>query len=334
MALIYIDGFDTYTTIGEKWGVSNGSPTIGSGTAGRTGNRLNLNGGSLGQRVWRSVTAGATKRVGAAFHFSGLSDGTSGFIRLCEGALTTYHLDLRYNSAGALIVTRNGTVLGTSSAGVITAGAWYYIEFGATIHDSTGAYEVRVSGINVLSASGVDTRNGGTSGTIESVELHTGIDNGGFNIQIDDLWIDSATYHGDCKIETLRPTGAGAHTDFTPSAGSNWQNVDDAAPNDDTDYNASSTVAHQDTFATGDLAAVSGTVKGVQLTSRARKDDAGFRTLRSLIRTSSTDYEGNDHVLSDTYLTFVHLHEVNPNTSSAWTIAQVNAVEIGYTVEA
>lgn len=327
MALEFMDGFDTTTTIAHRYGLENSTDrAIAAG--GRTGNRLRLGGNSLGGAVTRALSATAKKVVGAAVYFTlPPANAQQGFMVFREGA--TIHLDLRYTTAGALYVTRAGTTLGSISSQTLAVNSWHYIEFMADIHDSTGAYEVRVNGVTWLSGTGADTRNGGT-GVINTLRLHCGGDFGSYGLLFDDLYVDTTTFHGDVKVEVIRPNGAGASTNFTPSAGSNFQNVDDADPNDDTDYNASSTAGHKDTFTLDDLATTAGSVIGIQSVSRWRKDDAGSRTARPVIRSGGTDYPGTTIGMTDSYLTDLQVRETDPATSSPFSIAGVNALQAGY----
>jgi hypothetical protein len=322
MALIWLDGFDTTTTPGEHYENSSGTGTI----TGRTGNALHLNGG--GTFIQKTVASAGTYYAGFAFRLTNRQDAP--VIQFREG--TTTHVDLRFSAAGIppmfMQVTRAGTQLGSNGATSFALNTWYYIEVKAIIHDTTGAVEVKVNGVTEFNLTNQDTRNGLT-GIIDNIKLE------GFQgTQIDDLWIDSSQFHGDCKVETLRPTGAGNSTQFTPSAGSNWQNVDDTTHDGDTTYNASSTNGHIDLFALGDLVTATGTVEGIKVVQRWRKDDAGSRTARRVIRTGATNYEGGDVSMSDSYTTSTEVIEQNPNTTADWTIANVNGLEAGYKLQA
>jgi hypothetical protein len=92
----------------------------------------------------------------------------------------------------------------------------------------------------------------------------------------------------------VRPIGAGNYSEFSKQgSASNWDNLDDTTLDSDSTYNYSNTVGQRDTLDCGNLPAITGGIFGVQVNMAARKDDAGGRTLRSLTRVSSTDYEGD-----------------------------------------
>ena len=103
-------------------------------------------------------------------------------------------------------------------------------------------------------------------------------------MNFDDLYVcDSAGstnngFLGDCRIDTIYPSGAGNYTQFTPSTGSNYTCVDETAPNT-TDYVDGATVGDRDSYALGNLSALSSqTVYGVQVNAAILKDDAGSKS--------------------------------------------------------
>jgi hypothetical protein len=220
-------------------------------------------------------------------------------------------------------------------------GTWYYIEIKVVIHDTAGSVELRINGATVASASGVDTRNGGT-GVVNGFQFGAG--HGGSsqrtNANFCDLYVCDGSgainnsFLGDCKVECLFPNGAGAETQWTPSAGSNYQNVDETPPNDDTDYNKSNTVDQVDTYAMTDLASTTGLIYGVQYLDYVRKDNAGSRHIAPVARIGGTDYAGADASLGDSYVYTREIHELSPATAAAFTISEVNAMEFGLKVTA
>lgn len=112
------------------------------------------------------------------------------------------------------------------------------------------------------------------------------------------------------RIDTLSPIGPGAMTEFTPSAGANWENVDDPGFHDgDATTNTSSTIGNEDTFETENLTRTPDTIHGVQVTARGK---------------SSTDAPINTYTHKPVFFT------ENPITEEAWTVESINGYEIGY----
>jgi hypothetical protein len=125
------------------------------------------------------------------------------------------------------------------------------------------------------------------------------------------------------------PTGAGDSTQWTPSTGANYTCVDETDPNDDTDYVSSSTLGQLDLYAITDLPSFTGSVLGVDIWARLRKDTGGVETCKLALKTNSTVYYGSTVSPGNSYAVSRHLALVNPNTSVSWTQANVNALQIG-----
>ncbi len=72
----------------------------------------------------------------------------------------------------------------------------------------------------------------------------------------------------------------------------------------------------------------------VQVATAARKDDAGSRSLRALIRSGATTANGATRVLGTSYALYDDRFETDPATGTAWTKAGVDALEAGVEVTA
>lgn len=212
---------------------------------------------------------------------------------------------------------------------LILAGSWYYLEFGATIDDSAGTVEVRLNGIPLpaLTLTGQDTKPSTETG-VDRVQFVGG------NNQLTDIYLDTESFHGDCIVETLYPTGAGNHADWTPSAGDNYQNVDDPGDiDDDATYNATLSQGAKDSFVAGNVAPrPTSTIRGVAVHLTARKDNAAGRVIKPMLRVDGTDHLHADdgQILIDTYAGMQRIWETNPETGLAWLESGINGAEIGY----
>lgn len=348
MALLRCDSFSHYTTLTHKWGsVNTGSggtfniePTVSPwgtgvlswGGSSTDGNEHNHVGDALGVNA-STIYAGFRFRITqnqTRFHFYNLMDGAA--FQVGIGMNSSYQLNV-YSGSSSTSLGNSGLYLFPND------GSWHYIEIKVVIHNTTGSVEVKVDGTVRLTATNINTR-AGSSNNYANVFRLGGAGQDYVRVKLCDFYIcddQSAinnTYLGDVRVECLMPSGAGTTTNFTPSAGSNFQNVDETAPNDDTDYNSSSTVGNKDTFAMANLAATTGTIKGVQVFSRARKDDAGTRTLKNKVRSGATEGDGASVNMATSYDRMISLFETNPATVTAWTPTEVNAMEAGYEVVA
>ena len=350
MSVLLLDSFDYYATthlsgagIWSGGGAQGTRITIGSfGRNSTQGIRVQATSGGSAGNGWVSnpITSGDVFAVGIGVINIGQAGG-SGNIRLFglfEGA--TAHMGLMCDGSDAstynLYVVRGTTVLQTFT-GVLLDSVYHYAELVTTIHDTTGAWEVFLDGVSLGSASSTDTRNGGTGVADTFVLGNRDGSTTNHDIRMDDLYVtDDAGGSpnngrlGDVRVVALPPTGTGNYAQFTPSTGSNWQNVDEATPNDDTDYNSSTTAGDKDSFATTNLPSNAASVYAIKESLRHRKDDAGSATVRNLLRISSTDYESGDHAVADSYQYHSDIRETNPNTSNAWTQSDVDGMETGY----
>jgi len=247
----------------------------------------------------------------------------------------------RYTSQ--LVATRNGTEIARSTqSGLFTPSTWIFVEVKVVIHDTNGSVLAKVNGIPHIDASGLDTRNGG-SGVITHLGLSTGTTGYSLPAYFDDVMYGNGTGSpssppGDSRVEYLAPIAAGAKAQFTPSAGSNWGNVDET-PRSDSDYNWSSEVGATDLFSMSNLSG-NGTVHAVQTVIRARKDDAGFRLVKPALYKPIG--QGNTVRLytnaapaasvGDTFAYSRSILPTSPDTASAWTVEEIADLQFGYAV--
>lgn len=343
MALRFCDSFDHYATadIASKWTTYTLSNTTIATTNARNGSALVISGnpGSSNELV-KTLDSQATWIVGLAMRFTNATIGaTRALIQFVDSG--TLHTDLRLDGTGHLFFTRNGTTIGSVGTTALSSGVYYYIEVKVTIADApSGVASCRINGVDELVQTTLDTRNAANA-SANSVRFFGIGSNQSYAGSYDDLYICDGTggvndnYLGDIRVAALLPTAAGNSTQYTPSAGSNYQNVDDATPDGDTTYNDSSTTSQKDTFAMGNLPTnATGNIKGLQLLTYDRKTDAGARTLRHVTRTASTDYESANITQLDTFIYHATLQDVNPNTTTAWTESDVNGMEAGYKLQA
>lgn len=342
--LLFYDSFDHYTSAVQKWSSVAGSGVpgmvAGSGRNGTAGFDFST-AGALATKTLPGQYA--TLICGFAFRRNTTPSSTGVLFRFQEGA-STVHVDLRVTPLGQLEVTRSGTLLGSGTT-VIPINVFAYIEIKATIHDTTGAVEVRVNGVTDINVSGVDTRNGGTGllDVISLVRSNPGVT----DFWIDDLYVIDTTdsgvagvpnndFLGDVRVEYLAPNGNGNSSQFVGSDADSTDNfllVDEAPSDGDTTYVGSPTVGNKDTYAYGNLTPTTGTVFGVQILPMARKTDAGTRSLATVARLGVTETDGPTRPLSTSYQYLSDIREANPD-GDAWDIADVNGAEFGVKVAA
>jgi hypothetical protein len=323
MAIEWVDSFGSYAT--AQGPLKYSAATIVASVGPRGGSVLRVGSTS----TVKQLTAIATRVVGVRYSQSANIDPATLIAFRDSG---TAQCDVRLLNTGALQATRNGTVLGTSAASVVQGGnVWQYIEVKVTISDTVGVVEVRVNNNVVLNVTGADTKNTANA-TTDQVAL-TGTGNANHNFA--DLYIlnttgsDNNDFKGDSASDPITVSSAGTTTQWTPSAGSNFQNVDDATPDGDTTYNSSATASQIDLFAMSNIAGA-GTVHAIQWNGYVRKDDAGARSIAPMLRSESTDAQGGTQSVSDSYTYLYQVYDVDPADSNDWTLTKINALEAGY----
>jgi hypothetical protein len=362
MALLFMDSFDHYATadITSKWSAlltppSGTGDTSGIAAVGRhtsNGWKMSVTGSSSGASKQLALAPAGivdptTLICGFAINpvtpFSLLSNGVSQAVGagnpsiLCTvrtGAGEQFWI--RLDQAGTLSVFRTSNLVGTTSGGLVQ-GAYNFVEIRAVISTS-GQITIRINGVQVLALTAVNiAASGGTTWS----ELRLGYQAAGAGVShewdFDDLYLLDGSgaapwnaFLGDVRVDARLPTAPGATTGWTPSAGANWQNVDDAAPNGDTDYNSGATAPLTDTFVVQDAPVVGAPIFGVQHNLSLKKMDAGICSVCPVVRHGGTDYVGSDVGSSLGYNYGRAVQQVNPGTGVQWLEADFNAAEFGY----
>jgi len=337
MALLFMDSFDHYATadILEKW-TAHTSATIVAG-AGR-----NSTAGYRGSAASRNISKGlntssTTIILAAAVKLGALNQaffniGEATVTHLVAFAAADGAIQIWRPTVGGWISTGTGggaTMIATSVPGLLSVGVYGHLQVKVVIDDTAGSVDVRLNDAAVVTGSSLDTRNAG-SGLGNLIYI-------GGQHDIDDVWVCDGTgpapwntFLGDCRVDARYPTAAGATTGWAPSAGANWQCVDETAPNDDTDYTVAAAAGVTDTFTVQDAPVAGAAIYGVQLNLSAKKTDAGAASIAAVIRHSGVDYVGADLNPSTVYAVHQHIAATNPGTAAQWTDAGFNAAEFGY----
>jgi hypothetical protein len=340
MALLWVEGFEQYALAADmQRAVPGQSATIADVVLGRDGwgSAMNFDSAATSYKIPCDFGSNPTYTLGFAWNPGSVS--TRDLVQIVHSESVSLELELQ--ASGEIEINRSFTQLDITSGLGITGGTWYYCEFEFYIHDSLGTYELRVNGANVMSGGPVDTK--ATSTTSSSKPTGIWLNGSSVGSQyfddiylIDDTGLTNNSFLGDCVVETLYPDGDGTTNDFTPLSGlTNYEMVDDGStPDTGTTYVSSSTVNHIDLYTFEDLVQDVTDIYGVRVGAMGRVMSAGPRQVRCLARSGGVNYEGNAFGLPPDYVHQHHLWEVNPNTAAAWTEANFNSAEFGYTIEA
>jgi hypothetical protein len=269
--------------------------------------------------------------VGFAYAHTDASS-TDNVILFKDGATTVFEIECR--SDGKMYGMRGATEVFASTSAMTADGTWYYWEVKVLFSDTVGQVSFQLNGAAAGTSSADKDTYDGTAGSITAITLI----GGKTGAKLDDVYMGDTSgsfdFLGDVTIETLYPTGLGTDQDFTgyTETTNTYLNVDDTTPDDDSSYNYSNTSTHQDLFTFDSITASgSDTIHGVGLNIVASKADAGATDMKGLCKSSSTEDTSSDLGFDSVgYKSGYALWDEDPNTSAAWTIANLNSAEFGY----
>lgn len=250
------------------------------------------------------------------------------FLRLFQDGTEQISCIIRVDGRISVFRGNNAVFLTDTPVGFVGPSRWDRLGVRIVFGDSPNG-EVHVwSNGTTHSATGLDTLVSGAG--CNNVNFLGG---GASTTRVDDPIIhNGSSFIGDVRIYELKPTADTATADFTTSSGlDHYALVDDDVHDSDTTYVESSTATDQDIYTLEDLPANANTVKAVINDVVAKKDDAGARSVRTIVK-SNTDTVTQDHALTTDYQHYLSIHETDPQGGGAWTVARVNAAEIGVEV--
>lgn len=211
---------------------------------------------------------------------------------------------------------------------------WKLVNGNASDTPNNGAFALKINGVTYVDEDPLDTYNFGTG--INEIRIRNLGNGGDRGYEVRDLIIcdDSGsicnTWIGQQKhVYGLLPNANGSNTAWTRSTGTDDFALIDEVSRDSTDYIESSTSSQKTTVnmeATGSET----NILGVMVQTNAFLDSAGSENMQHVVRHSGSEgNSGNLTVDSTTEEVKVSFHETNPSTSSAWTAAEVDAMEAG-----
>lgn len=357
MALLFLEGFEGYATTGDR--------ILSSGTTRWTYSYHNVAPGfNAGTYRTAQVTAGNSRSYQVSSRYEGMDmlavpsstelvmgfgfyRGTStvgvvagicgfGFDDGSQGIVLAHS-----HSTGTLYASvpgawgQPGANLGTASI-TLSLDQWYYIEVRAKLGTTTGEFEVKVDGVQVLNLTGINTAAGGiTSYRVATFALHN-LGNNWINFLYDDLYVCDTTgttnngFIGPLSVYSLMPTGAGSSTQLTATgAGTNWQCVNDATNNNATSYVSTGITGQKDYYTFQSLPGTVTNVAGVVLRTCSTLGTSGSRKLKMNMQYAASVISSALKVLSfGSWKQDYYAADLAPD-GTAWTPAKVNSTEAG-----
>lgn len=250
---------------------------------------------------------------------------------------------INVSSDGKVKIYRGGTLLQETPQDYVSPNTWFHIEAKVVLHDTNGSYEVRLNEVNVLSGSGINTL--GASGGVAKIRLGGGGYHQGYGAYDDFFLMDGNAsddpanpnndFIGDCRIDCIYPNAAGTYTQYTPSEGANYENVDDGTVagggdiDDNVTYNEATTIDMKETYNMDSTLSIETPIYAITANSCCRKTDAGKRYFKQLTISGATSDLSEEKHLTDNYKVYQKPLDINPNDSEAWEEADINAIESG-----
>jgi len=350
MALLFMDSFDHYATadILEKWTTSPNASLLAIGAYGRNSTSgLRMPVGALNSVQMTCLGGIAEVILGVAIK-PNVHTGAQATTPIVFGSAGAWECGICLNADLTLqpFTVNSGSyvpgassdygLVGSATAAALQVGVWSYLEVQMKCDGSTGTCVIRINGTEVKNLTGLDTLY--TSATLTRFALGCRASTE-VQLDFDDLIVLDLNgslnngLTGDMTVSLLLPTGDGNSTTWDDSTGGsppeNWPNVDETSPNDDTDYNSTSTLNAKDLYTFEDAPAGSD-IRAVQVLASVRKGAEGPGQVKLVTRSASTDYDGAAQGIGGTAYSYVRqVLETDPATAAAWSESGFNAAEFG-----
>jgi hypothetical protein len=249
-------------------------------------------------------------------------------------------VSIRWNNSGAFLIYVLGA-LKITGATAFSNNTWYRVELHVKIDPINGLVEFRLDG----TLDGTWWGNTGTGTVFSCLYFYTG--GGGAGLQnsyyIDDIAINDTaglfdnSWCGDGHVIALVPNANGDASQWTGSDGdttNNYQLIDEAPSNSDTDFIVDSTSGHKDLYGIPDMSAW---IPGQQATRvwgevRARSESADGTSLQVGIKTGdgTEDFTQTTTPIAEFYMPIKSKeYVVNPHTGIEWTAVDIAALQVG-----
>ncbi len=273
---------------------------------------------TVGFRVWIASTD-----VGAQFAVMELAAGKM-YIAIDASGKLCYGYDTNHNTA---------TASNYKTTGAIPTDQWVYVEIELELQTTTtGKCNIYIDG--GLDSENLNVRTVNVATDDNALHVNIAPDTTSLTAKdgtrITDIYVTDGEVLGPVEIWYQPCDTAGSAANFTPSAGSNHQNVDDDGEDGDTTYNESTTPGQSDSFSHSDQAPAGVNPIAIQTYAVARCPDGLNAKVRLGIDSGGTKaFGGTEWITEDAAYIGLKgpIQETDPNTASAWTQSGANAAE-------
>lgn len=251
-----------------------------------------------------------------------------------DPSVYTNRLALRLNANGAVEVARSGTLIASSTPGIISVNTWHYYEVYFKPADSNGRAVVYVDGVQVIDFTGDTTAEKQyiNAWQISGVETNSTRPPTAFDdiVVNDPNGTTNNTFPGMVRLLPLRPAADGTYNQWSRAAVDLGSNAAQAR-NGTFDFTMLQT-ANEDMKTTfipelPDLPA-GATIKNIIINAFARVE-SGAGTIAPMVISNSTESVAADQTLVSSWKCHSQVWDVNPDDSLPWEEADLATLEIG-----
>ncbi len=342
MSLIFIDGFDHYNEIREKWQVSNSldNPTFEAGRFGGQAIKKQFQNATQSQK--QTFASQDEIFFGIAFKAPGFPLSTSESQFRLEDSNNLVICDVRLNTNGTLQIVAGGA--GSTTVAPLTNTQYHYIEVHYTAKNSGGIAELRVDGVVVASLTG-DT----TLGLEDDIIVFGFMDDGTNSPRYlyDDLYIlngsgsENNGYLGDVRITTLAPRADGNRNEWTTNlpALPNFRAVFETVLAGDSSYVESGLIGAAEDYDNDgfvDRLIAPGEIFGVQVANATRRTATGSISFKNEMVIAGVRFSDDVEYTpgSSAYFINTYIRDTDPSDSATWTEAKVQDAGSGIVITA
>jgi hypothetical protein len=270
---------------------------------------------------YKTIPSGLQFR-GGMFFYGNLLHSNNAFLRLVNAGTDLF--SILGNSSGDITITTGGVVRDTAIG--FHKASWQHFGWDVKFAATGGWANLYVDGVLVANYSG-------NTGTTNATQLRIGnITGADYSTYFDDIYIDNTTGESSAApVPILRfyhvtPTGAGNYTQFDPSAGSNYQCVDEIPPNE-SDYVSTAVTDEYDSYAMDTITIDTGqTIQAVIPIAYAKRGETTEQIALGT-RYSSTDSVGADQNPSTSYSMLFERQTTKPG-GGAWDQTSLDGFEV------
>lgn len=344
MAILYAEKFSKYASVADFISdnptilttsvAANGSLVAGGGRHGDAVFQLAL-GSARFEYPFAALTASTTIIVAASFNAAaaGITTAQNTIFQMIDAAGQLHWEVGITNTYQLYVVNANSSTLAYSSFNIGRSN-WVWLEVKCDMNNS-GNIQVRLNGVEVFNINS-DFRNA-TSDPLTGLRVHGAAPSPGFwydeVIICDDTGSTFNDFFGEMRLEYAVVDADGAVAAWTPSAGANYQCIDDplGAYDKTAETYISSATTDQDNYASHATAIVYPTPDQVKFTSlHALLRDDGSNTFRLQVDSAGTiARDAADRDPPSAYAWFATYWPTNPATGLAWDLAAIDAAEFG-----